>query len=100
MEKIADGTSVWRCERAEHKAARKYEQERSKLMEKLFAKLQAEFEKESDNMCKLNLDVVYAMTIYLLVFGLLKVQRIQNANSTVNTDIQITGVLFILGGFS
>ena len=86
MEKIADGTSVWRCERAEHKAARKYEQERSKHMEKLFAKLQAEFEKESDNMCKLiNLDVVNAMTIYRLIFGLLKVRRIQNANSTVKS---------------
>ena len=70
MEKIADGASVWRCERAELKAARKYEQERSKHMEKLFAKLQAEFEKESDNMCKVNLDVVYEMTIYFFVCGL------------------------------
>ena len=58
MEKMTDGTSVWRCERAELKAARKYEQERSKHMEKVFAKLQAEFEKESDNICKLNLSIV------------------------------------------
>ena len=52
MEKQPDGVCIWRCERAEHKAARKYEQDRSKHLEKLFMKLQAEFEKESDIGCK------------------------------------------------
>ena len=77
MEKMTDGTSVWRCERAELKAARKYEQERSKHVEKLFAKLQAEFEKESDNICKLNLGIVYVKSfdIFKLLILLLKVHN-------------------------
>ena len=66
MEKMTDGTSVWMCERAELKAARKYEQERSKHMEKVFAKLQAEFEKESDSICKLDLGIVCVKSLMYL----------------------------------
>ena len=53
MEKMIDGSSIWRCERAEQRAARKYEQDRNNHMEKLFSKLQAEFEKDFNNICKL-----------------------------------------------
>lgn len=47
MEKRADGATVWRCERAETRAAQQFETQRNKHLEKLFAKVEAEFEKES-----------------------------------------------------
>lgn len=47
MEKSADGSCKWRCEKAELRAASKFETERQKQMEKMFSKLQEQFEQES-----------------------------------------------------
>ena len=47
MEKQPDGSSVWRSERAEQRAERKFEQLRAKHMEQIYAKIQEDFEKQS-----------------------------------------------------
>ncbi|XP_069017435.1 breast cancer type 2 susceptibility protein [Embiotoca jacksoni] len=46
MERKADGGAVFRSARAEEKEARRYNSHKEKAMEILFAKVQAEFEKE------------------------------------------------------
>uniref|UniRef100_A0A667XXS1 BRCA2 DNA repair associated n=1 Tax=Myripristis murdjan TaxID=586833 RepID=A0A667XXS1_9TELE len=46
MERKPDGGFVFRCDRAEEKEARRYNNSKHKAMEILFAKIQAEFEKE------------------------------------------------------
>lgn len=46
MERIPDGGVVFRCVRAEEKEARRYNSEKHKAMEALFAKIQCEFEQE------------------------------------------------------
>ena len=46
MEKMSDGTNVFRNSRLEEREAKKFEADRHKRREKLFLKLQEEFEKE------------------------------------------------------
>lgn len=46
MERKPDGGVVFRSVRAEEKEARRYNSHKQKAMEILFAKIQAEFEKE------------------------------------------------------
>lgn len=46
MERKPDGGVVFRSVRAEEKEARRYDSQKQKAMEILFAKIQAEFEKE------------------------------------------------------
>ncbi|XP_041849771.1 breast cancer type 2 susceptibility protein isoform X2 [Melanotaenia boesemani] len=49
MERKPDGSVVFRSTRAEEKEARQYDNHKHKAMEVLFAKIQAEFEKEKGN---------------------------------------------------
>lgn len=46
MEKMSDGTKVFRNSRLEEREAKKFEADRQKRREKLFLKIQEEFEKE------------------------------------------------------
>lgn len=46
MEKMSDGTNVFRNSRLEEREAKKFEADRQKRREKLFLKIQEEFEKE------------------------------------------------------
>ena len=46
MEKHGDGSATFRNSRAEEKEARKYAREKQQRMEKLFSKIQKEFEKK------------------------------------------------------
>lgn len=46
MEKMSDGTNVFRSSRLEEREAKKFEADRQKRREKLFVKIQEEFEKE------------------------------------------------------
>jgi len=46
MEKMSDGTNVFRNSRLEEREAKKFEADRQKRREKLFVKIQEEFEKE------------------------------------------------------
>lgn len=60
MERKPEGGVVFRSVRAEEKEARRYNISKQKAMEILFAKVQAEFEKEEkgrNNVCKqINID--------------------------------------------
>uniref|UniRef100_A0A3Q2CW94 Tower domain-containing protein n=1 Tax=Cyprinodon variegatus TaxID=28743 RepID=A0A3Q2CW94_CYPVA len=48
MERKSDGGVVFRSDRAEEKEARRFSHHKQKVMEMLFAKIQAEFEKEEE----------------------------------------------------
>lgn len=53
MEKKSDGGFVFRCSRAEEKEARRHDNNTHKAMEIVFAKIQAQFEKEENGMALL-----------------------------------------------
>ena len=46
MEKLQDGTNVFRNSKAEQAVARKWEEERQKLVEQVYQQEQQQFEKE------------------------------------------------------
>lgn len=46
MEKMSDGTNVFRNSRLEEREAKRFESDRHQRREKLFLKIQEEFEKE------------------------------------------------------
>lgn len=48
MERKSDGGVMFRSDRAEEKEARRFSHHKQKVMEMLFAKIQAEFEKEEE----------------------------------------------------
>ncbi|XP_015241885.1 PREDICTED: breast cancer type 2 susceptibility protein isoform X2 [Cyprinodon variegatus] len=52
MERKSDGGVVFRSDRAEEKEARRFSHHKQKVMEMLFAKIQAEFEKEEEGRAK------------------------------------------------
>ena len=44
MEKLADGSNVFRSARAEEKEAEKFDRQRQRTLEEAYGKIQAEFE--------------------------------------------------------
>lgn len=48
MERKPDGSIIFRSVRAEEKEARRYNDHKQKAMEAIYAKIQAEFEKEEN----------------------------------------------------